>query len=76
MRFIQKNTYFFFKTEDYLASKNKLDPELVEKIALKLRAQGEEILLVNKIWGGVVGIIPGIDWILQKFVVKKMLQKN
>jgi GTP-binding protein EngB required for normal cell division len=67
---------FFIKTEDYLTSKNKLDPELVEKNALKLRAQGEEILLANKIWGGVVGIIPGIDWILQKFVVKKNAAKK
>jgi hypothetical protein len=67
---------FFIKTEDYLTSKNKLDPELVEKNALKLRAQGEEILLANKIWGGVFGIIPGIDWILQKFVVKKNAAKK
>ena len=67
---------FFIKTEDYLTSKNKLDQDLIEKNALKLRAQGEEILLANKIWGGVVGIIPGLDWILQKFVVKKNAAKK
>ena len=33
-------------------------------------------MLANKVWGGIVGIIPGIDWILQKFVVKKNAAKK
>ena len=33
-------------------------------------------MLANKVWGGVVGIIPGIDWVLQKFVVKKNATKK
>ena len=34
------------------------------------------MLLSNKVWGGIVGIIPGIDWILQKFVIKKNAAKK
>ena len=33
-------------------------------------------MLANKVWGGVVGIIPGLDWVLQKFVVKKNATKK
>lgn len=34
------------------------------------------MLFSNKIWGGAVGIIPGIDWVLQKFVIKKNAAKK
>ena len=32
--------------------------------------------MANKVWGGKVGIIPGLDWVLQKFVVKKNATKK
>ena len=67
---------FFIESKDYKDSTNKLDSKIIEKRALKLRAQAEEILLSNKIWGGLVGVIPGIDWILQKFVIKKNAAKK
>jgi hypothetical protein len=34
------------------------------------------MLFWNKVWGGVVGILPGVDWVLQKFVVKKNATKK
>ena len=36
---------------------------------MKIRAQ--DAVRANKIWGGIVGIIPGLDWVLQRFVIKK-----
>ena len=39
----------------------------------KLRPEDKES---NKVWGGVVGIIPGLDWLLQKFVIKKNAAKK
>ena len=67
---------FFVESKDYKDSTNKLDAKSIEKRALKLRVQAEDILLSNIIWGGVVGIIPGIDWVLQKFVIKKNAAKK
>ena len=67
---------FFVMSEDFISSKNKLDPNIIEKNALKLREQGRDLLFSNKVWGGVVGIIPGVDWALQKYVVKKNAAKK
>ena len=47
-----------------------------EEIASKLKTQANNILLSNKIWGSVVGVIPGVDWALQKFVIKKNAVKK
>ena len=66
----------FIQSEDYKNSLKKLDENLINENAARLRAQGKELLLANKVWGGIVGILPGIDWLLQKFVVKKMQQRN
>ena len=62
---------FFVESEDYKNFKIELAKKEIEKRALKLRAQAQSILLPNKIWGGVVGIIPFADLALQKFIIKK-----
>ena len=63
---------FFVNSECYKDSLNKYSSkEEIDKNALKLRAQAQNILLPNKIWGGAVGLIPFVDWALQKFVIKK-----
>jgi len=66
----------FIQSEDYQKSLEKLDENIIKENADKLRARGKELLLANKVWGGVVGIIPGLDWVLQKFVVKKNATKK
>ena len=48
----------------------------IEEKALKLRAEAKEKLLSNKIWGGAVGVIPFVDWALQKYVIKKNAVKK
>ena len=30
----------------------------------------------NKVGGSLIGLVPGIDWIVQKFVVKKKIAKK
>ena len=55
---------FFVESEEYKNFKIELTKKEIEKRALKLRAQAQSILLPNKIWGGVVGIIPFADWAL------------
>ena len=72
----QKIYIYFIKSEDYINSNEKLDDQNVKKQAERLRAQAKEMLLSNKVWGGVVGIIPGDDWLLQKFVIKKNAAKK
>ena len=62
---------FFIISQDYQDSLNNLNQEIIEKRAKKLRAEAERILLPNKIWGAVVGIVPLVDLALQRFVIKK-----
>ena len=66
----------FILSDDYISSCKVMDDNYVKKQAEKLRIQAKDILLSNKVWGGVVGIIPGVDWLLQKFVIKKNAAKK
>ena len=67
---------FFILSDDYISSCKVMDDNYVKKQAERLRAQAKDILFANKVWGGVVGIIPGVDWLLQKFVIKKNAAKK
>ena len=67
---------YFILSEDYIDSGKKMDSDYIKKKAEKLRAEAKDILLSNKVWGGVVGIIPGVDWLIQKFVIKKNAAKK
>ena len=67
---------FFIQTEDYVNSNKTIDKNYINNQAVRLRAQAEDMLLSNKVWGGIVGIIPGVDWLLQKFVIKKNAAKK
>ena len=67
---------YFIKSEDYINSFEMLDEDEVKKQAIRLRAQAEDMVLSNKVWGGIVGILPGIDWAIQKFVIKKNAAKK
>ena len=72
----QKIYLYFIKSEDYINSNEKLDEKNVKMQAERLRAEAKDMLLSNKVWGGIVGILPGIDWVLQKFVIKKNAAKK
>lgn len=67
---------FFILSEDYKNSNQTMNQEIIKKNAAKLRAQAEQVVKANKIGGAIVGIIPGIDWVLQKFVIKKNAAKK
>ena len=63
---------FFVSSNDYKDSLKKYSTkEEIEKNALKLRAQAESILLPNKIFGALSGLVPFADMALQKFFIKK-----
>ena len=63
---------FFISTEDYLSSEKSLSENEINLRAELLRKRAEDILLSNKIWGSIIGVIPGIDWLIQKLVIKKI----
>ena len=67
---------FFIISEDYQDSLKNLNKEIIEIRAKKIRAKAEQILLPNKIWGAIVGIMPLADLALQKFVIKKNAMKK
>ena len=61
----------FIQSEDYKNSLKDFNKDNIEEKALKLREEAKEVLLLNKIGGAAVGVIPFIDWAIQKFVIKK-----
>ena len=63
---------FFVSSKDYKESLKKYSSDdQIEKTALKLRAEAERILLPDKIYGAVSGLIPFVDIAIQKFIIKK-----
>ena len=52
------------------------DQKDVEKKALELKEKAKNVLTWNKIGGGLIGLLPGIDWIIQKFYFKKHIAKK
>ena len=67
----------FVETEDYINSTKTINnDDYIQKQAEKLRAQAEDVLFSHKIWGGLVGIIPGLDLFIQKFLIKKDAAKK
>ena len=67
---------YFMETPDYKSSCEKLTQEKINENAEKLKARAKDIVLSNKVWGGIIGIIPGVDWAVQKFVIKKNALKK
>ena len=61
----------FVQSEEYKSSQEQLTKEKIEKNALKLRAEAQEMLIFNKIGGGAIGWIPIVDWIVTKYLIKK-----
>jgi len=61
----------FFKE----ASKN-LNPEDVEKDILIKKNRANSLLTWNKVGGSLIGLIPGIDWVIQHYVIKKNILKK
>ena len=63
---------FFIMSDVYQNSiKRKKNKEEIEKEALELRAKAKATLLSNKVFGAAIGAIPGVDWLVQKFLIKK-----
>ena len=68
--------YFFHESENYKKSLEKLTEKRIKEQALKLKEQAKKVVLWNKIGGGIVGIIPGLDWVLQRYVIKENAVKK
>ena len=62
---------FFIKSDDFIKSFNNFEPDVIEKNAMKLRKEGQDILRFHKISGGLIGLIPVVDMVVQKYVIKK-----
>ena len=67
----QKIYDFFIESEDYKTSLKELNPEIIKKDAEQLRQTAKSILIYHKIGAGVVGMIPGLDFLVQKYLIKK-----
>jgi len=72
----QKIHDFFIESKFFKEASKNLNPEEVEKQASILKERANSILTWNKVGGSLIGLVPGIDWIVQKFVVKKKIAKK
>ena len=63
---------FYQSTESYREALNRD----IEKEALKLKERAKEEILAHKIGGALIGAIPIIDMIAQKYVIKKKAIKK
>lgn len=60
---IKENIYdYYILSEDNINSRKTMDSDYIKKQVEKIRASATDILLSNKVWGGVVRIITGVDW--------------
>ena len=66
----------FIQTDDYKSSLKELSPKEIEKKIDSLKLKAEDVVKWHKVGGGLIGIIPGIDWLIQKFVIKKNAAKK
>ena len=62
---------FFIETDDYKNSLKSLTPEIIKNDAEKLREEAKSALFYHKIGGGIIGLIPGLDFLVQNYVIKK-----
>ena len=67
---------FFINSEDYISSSVVLSENQIEERAKILRERANDILLSNKICGGIVGVLPIIDYFIQKSFIKKNAAKK
>ena len=67
---------FFIQTEDFINSFINIDSKSNEDKANQLRKQAQDTLLANKISGGIVGLFPIVDLVVQKFLIKKNAVKK
>jgi hypothetical protein len=67
---------FFISSEDYMSSEKNLSEDEINLRAAKLRERAKDVVMSNKIWGSIIGALPGINWLIQKFVIKKNAAKK
>ena len=72
----QKIHDFYIESKFFKEASKNLNPEEVEKQASILKERANSILTWNKVGGTLIGLVPGIDWLVQKFVVKKSIAKK
>jgi hypothetical protein len=67
---------FFLNSQFFKEASNKLNPEEVEKDILKKKKRANSLLRWNKVGGSLIGLIPGIDWVIQHYVIKKSILRK
>ena len=67
---------YFINSQFFKEASNKLDPEQVEKDILIKKNRANSLLRWNKVGGSLIGLIPGIDWVIQHYVIKKSILRK
>ena len=72
----QKIRNCLHQTEDYKRINKEFTPQQIEKKAEMLKEKAKNEVYYNKIYGGISGIIPGLDYYLQDRVINKNSEKK
>ena len=72
----QKISNCLHQTEDYKRINKEFTPQQIEKKAELLKEKAKNEVYYNKIYGGISGIIPGLDYYLQDRVINKNSEKK
>ena len=72
----QKIRNCLHQTEDYKRINKEFTPQQIEKKAELLKEKAKNEVYYNKIYGGISGIIPGLDYYLQDRVINKNSEKK
>ena len=72
----QKIRNCLHQTEDYKRINKEFTPQQIEKKAEILKEKAKNEVYYNKIYGGISGIIPGLDYYLQDRVINKNSEKK
>ena len=72
-----KKIYDFSDSSEFIKEAWKtFEQKDIEKKALELKEKAKNVLIWNKIGGGLIGLLPGIDLVIQKFYFKKQIAKK
>ena len=72
----KKISDFFIESKFFKEVSRNLNPDEVDKQVEILKKRANSVLTWNKVGGSLIGLLPGIDWLVQKFVVKKRIAKK
>jgi GTP-binding protein EngB required for normal cell division len=66
----KKLYYIFINSNFYKKNNDNFSKEKIDEQISILKERAYNLLLWNRIGGAIIGVLPGIDWLVQRYVIK------